>query len=344
MKRTETSHIFVLPENSHLPSGGNLYNSRLLQALQGLGFSYEALTLTAAEVRMSRGQPTCYWLDSLHLGSSERLLGRMATGSKLFLIVHHLPSLEPDLTTGQKARERSREQRTFQKLAGFLVTSSFTKNILKEKGVHSVPILTVPPALSIAPSRRREIVTGFKGLMVAHLIQRKGVLEFLKSLGGHLSAEDFFSLTIAGRSDIEPAYSQKCLSTIENLPLLKKTIRYLGVISPASVKGFYEQSSVFISASKMETFGMALQEAYAFRLPILAVAAEDAAQRFARAESVHFYPSVSELTAASTELIRHPERLENMQEHAPQNRAEDDYTWEEAARLFLKQVMESKLC
>jgi glycosyltransferase involved in cell wall biosynthesis len=92
-----------------------------------------------------------------------------------------------------------------------------------------------------------------------------------------------------------------------------------------------------VSSSRMETFGMALQEARAAGLPLLAVDAGNVRE--------HVVPGCGELVQSVTELVdfmlgfcRAPERLQPMLELAARNRPSQSYDWSQAARSFLSNL------
>jgi glycosyltransferase involved in cell wall biosynthesis len=173
--------------------------------------------------------------------------------------------------------------------------------------------------------------------MVNNLIPQKGVLEFLTCLSRGLKPGDRFTLRIAGRADIEPAYAARCLEMIGRHRRLKENVTYLGPLPPARIKRCYESSTVFITASSVETFGMALQEAVLFGLPVLALNAAYARRLLRAGRTGLLFRSMPGLADACLECIRNPRALQALAQRGRDWPTPGAYDWDDAARLFLGQ-------
>lgn len=334
--------IFVLPEDHASPSGGNLYNQFLLQALREEGLSLSIADFDQSLEHAAKGLPGIFWVDSLYLSRVGRLLRNRLPRQDIFLIIHHLPSLGPAEDDAVIAARVAEEQGILRQATGFLVTSTFTRDILVSRKLLNRPILVVPPALCIAPFGRKTGTLGFRGLMVSNLIKRKGIREFLDELAKRLSQDDSFGIRIVGRFDIEPHYTEACLMTVESHPLLRRAIIFLGPLALQKLQALYEESTIFISSSRMETYGMSLHEARAFGLPILAYEAGYIKQHISPGKNGYLYGSMSELAEACIELIRRPRKLRQLRDRSHRLRTTETYSWRDAARLFLKQYFHWK--
>lgn len=338
----ELNFVFVLPEDHASPSGGNLYNHFLLRALRDEGLSFETADLHEALNHAQRGAPGVYWVDSLYLSCIDELVMKRSPGQDIFFIVHHLPSLEPTRDEQVVTSSEAQEQDILAQMTGFLVTSHFTKEVLVRRKLVSKPILVVPPALCLSPSGKKTEAAGFRGLMVSNLIRRKGILEFLEELGRRLSRGDRFKIQVAGRFDIEPCYAEACVGIVEDHPLLRRSITFLGALGLEKLRDLYEESTIFISSSRMETYGMSVHEAKSFGLPVLAFEAGFIRSHIIPGKNGYLYGSISELAEACIEFIRRPHKVEQLRSRAYRFRTLETYTWKDAARLFLKQYLERK--
>jgi glycosyltransferase involved in cell wall biosynthesis len=331
--------ILVIPENHALPSGGNVFNRLFVKALRKTGTTVEALTPAPALSRMRKAEAGTWWVDSLCFGDLDRFLALQGKKRKVYALVHSLPSLDPDLSPAERRNEMGTEWRQLNRVSGFLVTSSWTRALLRRRRFTQRPIIVVPPAPAVRPGRRRKVAgRGFSGLIIGNLIRRKGVLEFLDCLDRRLKPSDRFSLRIAGRSDIEPDYARNCLELIARNEQLNRSVTYLGPLSLSRMKRLYESSTVFITASAVETFGMALQEARLFGLPVLALDAVYARRRLGHDGTGILVPTVPDLVEACLEFIRHPAALEDLVQRGRTTAPALTYDWEDAARLFLRQL------
>ena len=329
--------VFVLPPDASLPSGGNLYNRLFLRALRRERFPFEIMSLGQA-VRAAPDRPGArFWADSLYLDELADPARAAAFGPRLFLIVHWIPSRDPGLESREADERRRREDAVFAHAAGFLATSPRTRRALSGRGQAGKPIIVVRPALAVAPRGRKPAASGFRAVIAANLVRSKGILEFLRRLGTSTTHKDAFVIRIAGRSDIEPPYAKACLAEIRR-SWPGGRIVFTGPKTPGRMRALYETSAVFVTASRMETYGMAVREAMAFGLPVLALRAPYV-RSIPRGRGVlRIYDSVEALAEGCAALIRSPEELAGLRERAWRRRLREAYSWEDAARLFIRRI------
>lgn len=329
--------IIVVPRDHAKPSGGNIFNRLFVNALEETGFQVEALTPGPALSRMKKEEAGTWWVDSLCFNELDPFLALQGKKRRVYALIHSLPSLDPGLSRAERRREIGKERRQLSRVSGFLVTSRWTRALLRKRGLAQKPILVVPPAPAVVPGQRRKAPEGgFSGLMVSNLIRRKGVLKFLGCLDRRLRPSDRFSMRIVGRSDIEPDYARTCLELIGRNGQLKRSVTYLGPLSLAGMKRCYESSTVFITASPVETFGMALQEARLFGLPVLALDADYARRRLGAHGSGVLLPTVADLVESCLKFIRDPAAFEKLVQRSRAKAPRVTYDWGDAARLFLR--------
>lgn len=326
--------LFVVPEG-HPPSGGDLYNRFLLNALRAAGSGFETTTLQRLAPRLYPSG-TQFWVDSLYIPAlGER--NPFRPDDRVFFIIHSLPSGDPGLTEEAAERLRRAEDWLFPGASGFLVTGTWTAEALSGRGLGEVPILIVPPAPCVLPKGPPAAPPVFTGLVVSSLIRGKGVPEFLAALGREVRADDVFAVRIAGRTDIEPKTAAACLVAVAAHPLLRKSVRHLGFVPYEDLGEEYERSSALICPSACETFGMAFHEARIFGLPILAVRAPYSEPFVEAGRTGLLCETAGELAAETLELVREPGRVRELAEGAARARPSEAYTWADAARSFLKQ-------
>ena len=66
-------------------------------------------------------------------------------------------------------------------------------------------------------------------------------------------------------------YAASCLQLLSDNSWLGELCQFKGALPPVEVQKAYQQATIMVSVSAFETFGMALQEAVVFGLPILAI-------------------------------------------------------------------------
>ncbi|RJP75312.1 MAG: glycosyltransferase [Candidatus Zixiibacteriota bacterium] len=329
--------FFILPPEPYHPTGGNWYNQFLLKHLRERGVLFQTLTLGGGLESLARGRRGQYFVDSLLLDHLAELLDRAGAGQDIFVIVHHMHSLYP--SQYQDIRMALLEQELYGRVTGFLVTSSFTGSVLQEWRHRQQPVFEVRPALCCLPTESEfQPVTGFRGLMVANLTPVKGVLELLQGLALRLSDRERFDLRIVGRPDLDPHYTRRCLQVVEGHAALKASVRLLGSLSLAQLQEAYTGSNLFLSASQIETYGMAVHEARAFGLPVLALNTGNLRNLVQPGRTGQLFGALPDLVEDVIQLIRKPQAIQALHRRAFEHRLKDDYSWEDAADLFLAQL------
>ena len=265
---------FLVPEPEGMVSGGNIYNRHLIDALNNIGVYTEIIQPSDFPFLLfDKNKKTPVFIDTLYLKDTKPIIQKYKDQLFSVLIVHHLESLYPPKNHSSVDYFNLFEKPLFELIDAFLTSSQFTADYLIKNKIEK-PIAAIPPPLAFKTGLNSErVFFPINALMVANLVERKGVLPFLKILSEHLNfkKELNFKINIIGNDAIEPGYANKCKKLIEKNEALKKAIIYHGEQSPKIVEQFYLRSNLFISASFMETYGMALQEAAAFRLAILAL-------------------------------------------------------------------------
>ncbi len=332
--------VFVIPPGRP-PSGGDLYNRFLLRALKAEGQPFDSTTL--GRLATSAYPPgTEFWVDSLYLREWPAA-DPFGPGDRLFFVIHSLPSEDPGIAAEAAAELRRVEDRLFGRASGFLVTGSRTVDALRVRGFASVPVLYVSPAPGVLPKGPPNAPAAFTGLIVSSLIRGKGVPDFLDALGRRARVTDAFAVRIAGRTDIEPETASACLKAVDAHPLLRERVTHLGFIPYEEMGAEYEKSSVLISPSASETFGMAFHEARAFGLPILAIRAPYSEPFIEPGRTGLLFESAGELAQGTLEIVRQPGRLRALAASAAASRTAAAYTWTDAARSFLSQRRSSAI-
>jgi glycosyltransferase involved in cell wall biosynthesis len=325
--------VFALPARSEQVSGGNIYNQQLLRAVAARTRQVSE-RIEHVRARIERGEPGFYFLDTLNL-LDLLTLPPPRSSQRYGLIVHHLPSLDPDHDAGEDALDR--ERAALARCDALLATSPFTSEILRLRGVDAKRILTVPP-VALAGQRAQSIHEPFTFCLVSNLIPRKGIRELFEALDAQLGASDRFHLDLAGRDDIDVDYAQSCLAIVQRSQRLSSLVHYLGPVEHDRIAEVYRHASAFVSAATMETFGMAVQDARAFGLPILGLDGGYVRHQFTDGENGRLFASSAALAGGMLELVRSPERLRALFARSQQLRLKSDGSWAHAAESFLRQL------
>jgi glycosyltransferase involved in cell wall biosynthesis len=317
-------------------SGGNIYNRELAKALAALT-TISVQSFAEAAGMIASKEPGLYLFDTLELEQVSRLPPRTAE-QRIGLVVHHLPSLEPgEKETNAFANEHTR----LRHFDFFIATSDFTHGLLKSRGFAESAILTVPPGTSSGndePGAPRAYEAPLSAVIVANLIPRKGVLPLLEALAAREPTTAAFFLRVIGRTDMDPAYAEACRRTAAVSPSLRDAVRIEGPVAHARLGEVYEASHLFVSAAFVETFGMAVHEARAHGLPILALDGGYVCRHFTDGDDGFSCHSHADLARKLGELAGDERRMTTLFERARETRPTTLTTWREAAERFLGEL------
>ena len=269
-----TEHWFIVPPLEGPPSGGTLYNRELLRELTSAGCAVRAIEPSAALQALETSVAGVYWVDSIFLGHFEGFWRANRGRRPLGLLAHYLPSLVEQ--SDDVAVEGLRRDETFAlaHCAVALAPSAYMKRALIKLGLAApAPCLVVEPgclAQGLAAEAPRH--DGVRALIVANLTPGKGVAPFLRSLASELRPDDAFELSIVGRLDDDAAYAHACLTVAQGHAALARRVSFRGGLSPAQVGERLLASNLLISASRMESFGIAIAEARTVGVPVVGLA------------------------------------------------------------------------
>jgi glycosyltransferase involved in cell wall biosynthesis len=325
---------FALPAGSELESGGNIYNRELVREL-ARRVEVEVFDASELGARIGAGAPGIYFVDTLNLADAE-LFARRTAGQRFVLIVHHLPSLEPDLDPSDPALRL--EANALAAFDLFLATSVFTAELLVTRGFGRDRILTVTPGVVLAEREPAPDITPLRALVVGNLIRRKAALEWLEALAVELEPGDRFELELVGRVDLEPEYARACQALIVRTEAFRGRVRLTGSVPYSDMPALYRCAAVLVAPSRMETFGMALQEARAHGLWILARDAGNARAHVQEGVNGRLLHSSAALARAFLELVRSPASACAASSRARSARSVAGESWAAAAERLLSEL------
>lgn len=323
--------FFVLPESSNVPSGGNLYNQFFIDALRAKNQSVQEISWSDF---LNSQAPGDYFVDTLFMADLATVKEASA-GQNRFLILHHLESLFPPKGISPDRLFQSKEKKILDQFKGFLATSSFSKEYLIQRAYAEEQIFVIPPALCFEPPKGKREVEQIKALIVANLVERKGILEFIEIFNRYKERPQDFQLKIIGSTEIEPEYARLCKEKLSQNSFLSNRIHFLGAVDPSEMVNHYAWSNLLISAAAMETFGMAIQEALASGVPVLCIRGGYSEEHIQIGETGFSYSSIPELVDGFIKLSKEQSVHQKLCEQLFQKNTLA-YTWEHAAELFIQ--------
>lgn len=335
---------FVVPALDGPISGGTLYNRELCAALVACSCEVAVCSLSDPRLEARLAAADHSFVDTLYLAAFPEL-ARLARKAQrpLALLSHYLPTLVAAGRVVTRVELSEQEARALGAAHSFLVTSPFMREALEPLVAPQQNILVVEPGSRAHLTEWTErSSSSLRALAIANLLPGKGIAPLLDALGSALRSDDRFQLSIVGRLDADPVYAEACARSIALSPELASRVTLRGALEPEATQAALTQTDLFVSASTMESYGMALAEARVSGVPIVACAGGHAAAHVDAVAGGQLVASPRELAAACLQLARDPdafaERRERARRHAPPARS-----WSHAARALLAQLSPRKI-
>jgi glycosyltransferase involved in cell wall biosynthesis len=258
-------------------TGGYLYDKRIVEGLRAEGRAVTVHELAgrfplvdgaareaaaAAIPTMAGGLPV---IDGLALPAFADLVDRLP--DRWVALIHHPLALETGLSTDQAEALAAVERRLLPLAERIVVTSHRTVDDLAPYQVPQPRIGVVLPGTDSAPLARGSGGPGFALLCVASLTPRKGHLILLEALSELLDLD--WRLTCVGSKRRDPDTAQAIAASVVRLRLDQR-VALVDELDEAGLAPFYERADLFVLASYHEGYGMALAEALAHGLPVVA--------------------------------------------------------------------------
>ena len=302
-------HIqFLTPPLDGPATGGTLYNRQLLAALAQLPeVQRRELSFEQRSLETRGGRVDQLWVDSLYLAELPGLREQSGAETRVGLLLHYLPSLlaAPLLRTAAELSER--EQRALQAADVILTPSEYLRQLVTQicPGKRCV---CVTPGVEVTRPGGAAVRDG-TALMICNVSENKGVLPFLHELAGSQQPSATFALAIAGDLQLEADYARDCVALRDQHKWLREHVSFLGSVSQRDVFARLAHASVLVSASRMESYGMALAEARALGTPILALPGGNIAHHVAAVSGGELAPDLRQLARALCKLMSEPAEL-----------------------------------
>jgi len=270
---------FVIPGDLNLPTGGYAYDRRVIVECRRAGCdavhmalpdgfpfpSPEAIARSESLLRaLPAGQPAL--IDGLALGALPPEMLRELR-RPLAALVHHPLAVETGLSANQQAQLFANERAALAEVAAVIVTSPMTARILaRDYAVGSDKLVVALPGTD-PKARAKGGSTPPRILAVGTVIPRKAYGVLVEALNAVRSR--VWICHIVGATDRDPDETQTLHATIA-AHRLEERIILQGSMTAEALEGEYNAADMFVSASLFEGYGMALTEALAHGLPIVA--------------------------------------------------------------------------
>jgi len=284
-----------VPGDPNTSTGGYIYDAQILAGLAELGWRTRVHSLdasfprpTPAALRDARARLAALGghgvvvIDGLALAGLERVLETEAKRLAVVALVHHPLALETGITAADARLLEAAERNALAFARRVIVTSQWTARAL---GAYQVPIeriRVVEPGVdrrkkkrTLRFSRLRRAVAEVHSdtlhlLCVATLTPRKGHAVLLEALAELRDRR--WHLTCAGSFTRDPATFAALERQVDRLAL-RTRVSFLGDLDADALEREYERADLFVLASYLEGYGMALAEAVARGIPVVSTTA-----------------------------------------------------------------------
>jgi glycosyltransferase involved in cell wall biosynthesis len=273
---------FAIPGDIETRTGGTVYDKRVMAELRGAGWRVGHLAWPpsfpfpspADEAAVTASLAACpdgalVLIDGLALGVLSDLAAKEAQRLRLVALVHHPLALESGLSPETAQRLAASEREALSHVRAIIVTSEMTAATLaRDYGVDRASITVATPGIDRPASiaLRQNAVPNL--LAVATVTPRKAYDVLIDALARIADLD--WHCTIAGSLDRAPDTVVAVRRQIEDHALTGRIGLVGEVADPAPL---YEAADIFVHPSRYEGYGMAIAEALAYGVPVVATRA-----------------------------------------------------------------------
>jgi glycosyltransferase involved in cell wall biosynthesis len=341
----EKRFTFVVPGSLDTPTGGYVYDKRMVAELREQGWTIQVCNLSdrfpepdaailestyATLSSLPHGQVVV--MDGLALGALPDIARYLGPDRPLVALVHHPLALETGLTPERADALKESERAALAATAHVITVSATTAALLtNEYGIEKPRIKVVPPGTDPAPFARGSTDGVVSLLAVGSVVPRKGYDLLIAALSTLISSS--WRLTIAGDLTRDPTAAAELRTAIAEGGLQTR-VQLLGVVPDEDLAALYESANVFVLPSYYEGYGMVFTDALARGLPVIGTTGGAVPESVPAGTGI-LVPSgdVAALTDALRAMIERPEI--RAQHAAAARRAADHLPrWPLSAQLF----------
>jgi glycosyltransferase involved in cell wall biosynthesis len=299
---------FCIPGDLALPTGGYRYDREVLARLAAQGVSVRHLQLegsypdpSANDLARTKAQlAACprrdiLLIDGLALGAMPPAM-ITELPHRVVALVHHPLGMEAGLPDARAAFLLQNENAVLDHVRHVIVTSPATKRILLDDfGLIDRKVTVAEPGTARAP-RAKGVGKPMQILAVGAVSARKAYDQLVKALAALPDLD--WRLTIAGSLTLQADTTAVLRDTIDSSGVSDR-IALTGALDDIHLAALYAKADLFAMSSLFEGYGMALTEALARGLPIVASSGGAAADTLPELAAIKVPPGdITGLTAA----------------------------------------------
>ncbi len=340
---------FIFPGAPETRTGGYAYGREIVAAMRRAGAAVDVVALPdgfpapspatrqrAGEILAGIPDGASVIFDGLACGALPEEVASLAVRTTLVALVHHPLADESGLEESESTRFFQSEKESLKSVRHVIVTSAFTGRRLLDFGVSESRITVIEPGTEPAPLALGSALGSALGaasdaavslLAVASVTPRKGYLDLLAALAKVRDLD--WRLDCVGGLEMDRRHAATVLA---QAAAFGARVRFHGALPPDDLPTLYNRADLFVSPSHYEGYGMAIAEAAACGLPILA--ASGGAVPFTTAgKAAHLVTpgDIGAMADALRTLIREPSARLALRERSLTARA-DLPTWNDSGQ------------
>jgi glycosyltransferase involved in cell wall biosynthesis len=326
--------VFAIPGDLATPTGGYAYDRHVLAGLPEWGVAARPLALPGsfpnptaddlaetARLLAATAPDTVLLVDGLAFGALPPDLVAGLAPRPVVALVHHPLGLETGLPPERADALIANERAVLALARWVVVTSGATARLLVEDFDVPAPRITVAEPGTEPARRARGAGAPVTLVAVGAVSPRKGFPLLVEALAGLADLD--WRLTIAGALDRDPAEAARLRAAIAGSGL-EERIALPGSVDPTALETLYAFADVMVSPSLFEGYGMALAEALARGLPLVASTGGAA---------IDTVPDTAALKVPPGDVEALREALRTMIAHGDLRRAHADAAWAAGQKL-----------
>ena len=271
---------FVLPGPANTLTGGYLYDAHLTRELRARGWTIDVRALpggfpapsdhariAAAQLFAALPDGELVLVDGLALGVLPEIPAVHAARLRIVALVHHPLHLESGLSAVQAARLFASERAALSRVAVVIVTGTGTARQMLASGLVAREPVVIEPGVEALPLRTQRDDPATRLLCVATLTPRKNHVLLIRALAALRDLP--WKLTCVGSLKMDAATTLAVRAAIAQADLGAR-VHLVGEVEPVPLRDLRLQSDLAVQASAYEGYGMAVAEALAQGLPVIA--------------------------------------------------------------------------
>lgn len=260
-----------------LPTGGNIYDRRVCTGLAEAGWEVQVATVAPAwpAPGPGAGADLARIVSGIGDGQSVLIDGLVASPAAAQLLPHarrlqltvllHMP-LATAAGTHTEASALHSERAVLEAATGVIVTSEWTRQqVLARFAIPAHRVHVARPGVDRADAPVRPVPGQL--ICVGVLGRQKGQDLLVEALAG--LADRHWQCVLAGSPDRDPDFTGRLRSRIRQLGYGHR-VQLSGVLTGAALSRVFGTADLLVAPSRSETYGMAVTEALAHGVPVIA--------------------------------------------------------------------------